>query len=69
VNWSRGANAFRMEVAVPEGCTAQVVLPPVVNERVSVQLDGQEVQAERRLDQRVLDVGEGRHAVELVLLR
>ena len=69
VNWSRGANAFRMEVAVPEGCTAQVVLPPVVNERVSVQLDGQEVQAERRLDQRVLDVGAGRHVVEMLATR
>ena len=66
VNWSRGADIFRMEVALPAGCTAQVVLPPVANARTTVRLNGQEVQAESRLDRRVLDIGEGRHVVELV---
>jgi alpha-L-rhamnosidase len=69
VNWSRGADVFRMEVAVPDGCTAQVALPAVANARARVLLDGQEVQADRQEGRWVLDVGEGCHVAELVPLR
>ena len=60
VSWTRGEDAFRIEVEVPAGCTAQVSLPPAVNLRASVRLDGQEATAQRRTDRRVVEVGEGR---------
>ena len=58
-----------MEVAVPAGCAAHVVLPPIANARARVVLDGQEVQAGRQVDRWTLEVSDGCHVVELVPLR
>jgi alpha-L-rhamnosidase len=69
VSWTQGPGTFRMEIELPAGCTALVSLPPAVNERAQVLLDGREAAIERRFDRRLMEAPEGRHVVEVRLLR
>ncbi len=65
VSWSRSADEFRMELDVPPGTTARVVLPPVTMHGAAVYVDGRTVESEAEGAGQAVTVGDGRHEVAL----
>jgi hypothetical protein len=62
VRWSREPEQFRLQIQIPEGCTARASLPPGMP-RAKVELDGRPVAAEVRGGRAELDVPAGEHVV------
>ncbi len=62
VSWSREPEQFRLQIQIPEGCTARASLPPGTP-RAKVELDGRPAAAEVRGGRAALDVPAGEHVV------
>ena len=65
LNWQRSPAAFRMELSVPDGCTARVSLPPVAQPYARATLDGKPAESARQGERAIMSVPAGRHVIEL----
>ena len=65
VRWARSAEEFRMELTVPEGCVAQVSLPPVRGAHAAATVDGKPSAAVREGERSLLEVTAGAHVIAL----